>query len=135
MSDLSNLKAQVAANQSVYGSALTLIQGLEAHLESAGSDPVAYATVHNYLVENGPALAAAVAENTPAAGQPAGRATVTLAAAKAAARANKTTGAAAAGSPQLPQDTAKQVADANAANVKALADRDNAARAAAGKTP
>lgn len=64
---LAALQAQVAENNSVVGSALTLIQGLRAQLDAAGTDPAALAALSTSLKATDDALAAAVAANTPAA--------------------------------------------------------------------
>lgn len=63
---LADLQAQVAANNTVVGSALTLIQGLRAQLDAAGTDPAALAALSASLKATDDALAAAVAANTPA---------------------------------------------------------------------
>lgn len=65
--DLSALTAQVAANATVIGSALTLIQGFAAQLAAAGTDPAALAALQAQLQASDDALAAAVAANTVAA--------------------------------------------------------------------
>jgi hypothetical protein len=75
MSDLTQLTADVATNTTVTGSALTLIQGFAAELAAAGTDPVALKALQTQLEANDTALAAAVAQNTPAATSPAGPAT------------------------------------------------------------
>ena len=64
MATLDDLTAQVAANTSVEGSALTLIQGLAAQLAAAGSNPAALAALQAQLKTSADALAAAVAANT-----------------------------------------------------------------------
>jgi hypothetical protein len=74
-SDLTQLTTDVATNTTVTGAALTLIQGFAAQLAAAGTDPVALAALQATLEQNDTALAAAVAQNTPAATQPAGPAT------------------------------------------------------------
>lgn len=56
MTLLSDLQADVAAEDTVIDSTMTLLKGLKAALDAAGTDPVA--------------LAAAVAANTPAAPAP-----------------------------------------------------------------
>jgi hypothetical protein len=66
MAALDALTAQVAANTTVEGSALTLIQGLAAQLAAAGSNPTALAALQTQLKTSADALAAAVAANTPA---------------------------------------------------------------------
>ncbi len=67
MSALTDLQAQVAANTTVIGSTLALIQGLKAQLDAAGTDPQALADLSAQLSTSDQALAAAVAANTPAA--------------------------------------------------------------------
>lgn len=67
MSDLTQLTADVAADTSVDQSAIVLLQGLKAALDSAGTDPVALAALSTQLEANAVALAAAVTANTPAA--------------------------------------------------------------------
>lgn len=67
MSDLTQLTADVAADTSVDQSAIVLLQGLKAALDSAGTDPVALAALSTQLETNAAALAAAVTANTPAA--------------------------------------------------------------------
>ena len=64
---MDQLIAQVAANTSVIGSALTLIQGLAAQLAAAGTDPAKLADLAAQLKASDDALAAAVAANTTAA--------------------------------------------------------------------
>lgn len=68
---LAALQAQVAENTTVIGSALTLIQGLRAQLDAAGTDPAALAALSASLKATDDALAAAVAANTTAAPTPA----------------------------------------------------------------
>ena len=65
MAALDDLTAAVAANTTVTGSALTLIQGLAAQLAAAGTDPVKLAALAAQLKSSDDALAAAVAANTP----------------------------------------------------------------------
>lgn len=67
MAAIDDLTAQVAANTTVIGSALTLIQGLAAALAAAGTDPVKLAALQASLKQSDDDLAAAVAANTPAA--------------------------------------------------------------------
>ena len=67
MSAIDDLSAQVSANTTVVGSALTLIQGLAAQLAAAGTDPAKLAALQASLKASDDALAAAVAANTPAA--------------------------------------------------------------------
>ena len=65
MSALDDLTAQVAANTTVIGSALTLIKGFSAQLAAAGTDPAKLAALQASLKTSDDALAAAVAANTP----------------------------------------------------------------------
>lgn len=67
MADFTSLTAQVAKNTTVIGSAMTLIQGFKAQLAAAGTDPVALAALQQSLSDSDDQLAAAVAQNTPAA--------------------------------------------------------------------
>lgn len=73
MAVLDDLTAQVAANTTVEGSALTLIQGLAAKLAAAiaAGNPAALTALQTQLKTSADALAAAVAQNTPAAPAPA----------------------------------------------------------------
>lgn len=67
MSELDTLTTQVAAAVTVEESAVTLINGFAAKLAAAGTDPAALAVLGTSLDNEGAALAAAVAANTPAA--------------------------------------------------------------------
>lgn len=67
MAAIDDLTAQVAANTTVVGSALTLIQGFAAQLAAAGTDPAKLAALQAQLQASDDALAAAVVANTPAA--------------------------------------------------------------------
>lgn len=67
MSALDDLTTQVAANTTVEGSAITLIQGLAAQLAAAGTDPTKLAALQSQLKTSADALAAAITANTPAA--------------------------------------------------------------------
>jgi len=62
---LDALTEQVAANGTVIGSALTLIQGFAAQLAAAGTDPAKLAELAASLKASDDALAAAVIANTP----------------------------------------------------------------------
>jgi ABC-type transporter Mla subunit MlaD len=66
MDSLTVLTAQVAANTTVIGSALTLINGFAAALAAAGTDPAKLADLASQLKTQDDALAAAVAANTTA---------------------------------------------------------------------
>ena len=70
MADLSKLQADVTQNQSVVDSAVTLLQGLKAALDAAGTDPAALAALSSSLETQTAALAAAVAANTPSSPTP-----------------------------------------------------------------
>jgi hypothetical protein len=66
--DLSQLKAAVAANTSIIGSAITLIQGFSAKLQdaiNAGADPVELQSIVDELNSQDVALSAAILANTP----------------------------------------------------------------------
>jgi hypothetical protein len=67
MADLSRITATVAANGSVIGSAVTLIEQIAEALRNAGSDQGAIDALAADLEAQAAALAAAVAANTPAA--------------------------------------------------------------------
>lgn len=67
MADLTKLTADVAAEVTVDESAITLLQGLKAQLDAAGTDPVALAALSSSLETEEAKLAAAVVANTPAA--------------------------------------------------------------------
>ncbi len=62
---LAPLSQAVAANTSVIGSAITLIQGIAAQITAAGVDPVALGDLVTQLGTDDAALAAAVAANIP----------------------------------------------------------------------
>jgi hypothetical protein len=65
-SDLSELTAQVEANSTVDQSAITLLNGLKAQLDAAGTDPAALQALSAQLASSSQALADAVSANTPA---------------------------------------------------------------------
>lgn len=65
--ELDDLTAEVAADEAVESSAVTLINGLAAQITAAGTDPVALKALTDSLTTSSSALAAAVAANTPAA--------------------------------------------------------------------
>ena len=67
MADTTQLTADVAAEKTVVGSAVTLIQGLLAQIQAAGTDPVALKAATDQIEADTQALAAAVAQGTPAA--------------------------------------------------------------------
>lgn len=67
MAALDRLEADVAAETTVMQSAITLLQGLKAALDAAGTDPVKLAALADQMEGNATALAAAVAQNTPGA--------------------------------------------------------------------
>jgi hypothetical protein len=68
--DLENLKTEVAENKDVVASAVTLLRGLKQRLDDAGTDEVKLKELSDSLSETTDGLAAAVAENTPAASTP-----------------------------------------------------------------
>ena len=67
MADLTALTAQVEANTTVEGSAITLLNGLAAQITALKNDPVALAALANSLKSSGDALAQAITDNTPSA--------------------------------------------------------------------
>lgn len=67
MADLTAITAQVAQNTTVEESAVTLIKGLAAQIQAAGTDPAALQALVTQLNGSATDLAAAVAANTPAA--------------------------------------------------------------------
>jgi len=72
MASLDALKAQVDANTTLEGSAVTLIQGIAAQLQAAlaGNDPAKVQALVDELQASAAPLAAAIAANTPAAPTP-----------------------------------------------------------------
>jgi len=66
MADLTALKAEVERNTAVDQSAVTLLNGLAAQIESLKTDPVALQALADQLKGSSDDLAAAVAANTPA---------------------------------------------------------------------
>ncbi len=64
--ELDALTAQVAANTAVEASAITLIKGLAAQIESLKTDPAALSALAASLKESADSLGAAITENTPA---------------------------------------------------------------------
>ena len=66
MADLSELSAQVAANNDVIQSAIALIQGIKAKLDAAGTDPAALKALSDSLASQDRELADAIVANTPA---------------------------------------------------------------------
>jgi hypothetical protein len=66
--NLDDLTSEVERNTSVDQSAITLLEGLKAQLDAAGTDPAALQALKDSLAASSDALAAAVAANTPAAG-------------------------------------------------------------------
>lgn len=67
MSALDDLTAAVAANDTVVDSAVTLLQGLKAALDAAGTDPGKLAALSSDIAAKTKVLSDAVAANTPAA--------------------------------------------------------------------
>lgn len=65
--DLTALTAAVAKDTEVDESAITLLNGLKAALDAAGTDPVALKALSDQIGANTDKLAAAVAANTPSA--------------------------------------------------------------------
>jgi uncharacterized protein YoxC len=65
-SQLTQLQTDVAANATVVGSAVTLLQGLSQQIRDLQNDPVALAQLATDLEAQSKALADAVAANTPA---------------------------------------------------------------------
>jgi len=65
--DLSALEAEVARDQTVNASAITLLSSLAAQLEALKNDPAAIQALADSLKASQDALAAAVVANTPAA--------------------------------------------------------------------
>lgn len=64
MSALDDLTAQVQATTTVEASAVTLIQGIAAQLQAAGTDPAKLSALTSQLNASAAALAAAVTANT-----------------------------------------------------------------------
>ena len=67
MADLTQLTADVAANNDAVQSAITLLNGLKAALDAAGTDPAALKDLSDKIEASTAALSAAVVANTPAA--------------------------------------------------------------------
>lgn len=67
MADLTELTAAVEKEITVEQSAITLLNGLKAALDAAGTDPVALKALSEKIGASSDALAAAIAANTPAA--------------------------------------------------------------------
>lgn len=67
MAAIDDLAKDVAAEDTVIDSAVTLLQGLKAALDAAGTDPAKLAALSADITSKTQALAAAVAANTPAA--------------------------------------------------------------------
>ena len=68
MANMADLIAQVAANTTVTGSAITLIKGMALKIQElidTGADPVALQAAVDELKASADALGAAVTENTP----------------------------------------------------------------------
>lgn len=65
--ELDDLKAAVAKEAEVGQSAITLLNGLKAALDAAGTDPAALKALSDQLGSESQALADAVIANTPAA--------------------------------------------------------------------
>ena len=67
MSALDDLAAAVAAEDTVIDSAITLLTGLKAALDAAGTDPAKLSALSADITAKTAALSAAVTANTPAA--------------------------------------------------------------------
>ena len=67
MDPLAQLQADVAAETTVNQGAITLLNGLNAQLQAAGTDPTALAALSASIESNTAALSAAITANTPAA--------------------------------------------------------------------
>lgn len=63
--EMDDLTREVAENNTVIGSAVTLLEGLKAALDAAGTDPAKLAELSASLDTQSTALANAVAANTP----------------------------------------------------------------------
>lgn len=66
--ELDQLTTEVAETRTVIDSAITLIAGIKAQLDAAGTDPAALAALSASLDAGQQALADAIAANTPAGG-------------------------------------------------------------------
>ena len=64
MTTVDDVQADVTAEKTVVASAVTLLNGLAALLKAAGTDPVKLAALHEDIVANTQALAAAVTANS-----------------------------------------------------------------------
>jgi len=71
MQDISALQAAVTAEDTVIGSAVTLLQGIPALISAAGVDPVALAALTTDITNQTAGLAAAIVAGTPGAPAPA----------------------------------------------------------------
>jgi len=71
MALIDDLQATVAQQTTVIGSVVTLVQGLKAALDAAGTDPVKLQAIKDALDANDTTLANLVVQNTPASGNPA----------------------------------------------------------------
>ena len=67
MAVLDDLTAQVEANTTVIESAITLLAGLKAALDAAGTDPVKLKALSDALAAEDQKLSDAIVANTPAA--------------------------------------------------------------------
>jgi len=70
MAAIDDLQAAVAAEDTVIDSAIALIQGIPALIAAAGVDPAKLAALQSDITAKSSSLAAAVAQNTPAAPTP-----------------------------------------------------------------
>lgn len=71
MADLSSLTAEVQRMSTVVTSTVALIRGLKAEIAAAGTDPAKLQALQDMLVSSEAELAAAVADGTVAAAEPA----------------------------------------------------------------
>jgi len=63
--ELTTLQAKVAANTTIIGGAVVLIDGLAAQIEAMKNDPVALQALSDQLESDSQVLAAAILRNTP----------------------------------------------------------------------
>jgi uncharacterized membrane protein (Fun14 family) len=102
MSMLDDLAASVAAEKTVVGSAVTLLQGLSQKIADAGTDPQKLADLKAAVDDQTKTLSDAVIANTPAADASATQAAVAAAPPEPAAAATSSTPAAAGASETAP---------------------------------
>lgn len=63
--ELATLEQEVTENGTVIGSAVTLLQGLKAKLDAAGTDPVKLKALSDQISAQTDSLAEAIVANTP----------------------------------------------------------------------